>query len=134
MPHHDPFLLHRHTKMNVQTTRFHIQMKTEDHSWPLLRLFSRKPLTQWRQQHRRTFDGFLCAAAFVQDGHIYTNCDLEESLTCDRVLLSSIMMGLVSECRNTSVSTRKMLVDNSHWGSKTQQRPIRQPVQTCFRH
>ena len=35
---------------------------------------------------------------------------------------------------NKSVSTCKMLVDNSHWGSKTQQPPIRQPVQTCCRH
>ncbi|CAL1172210.1 unnamed protein product [Cladocopium goreaui] len=33
-----------------------------------------KPLTQWRQQHRRTLEGFLCAAAFVQDGQVYTNC------------------------------------------------------------
>ncbi|CAK9091910.1 unnamed protein product [Durusdinium trenchii] len=33
-----------------------------------------KPLTQFRQQHRRTLDGFLCAAAFVQDGNVYTNC------------------------------------------------------------
>ena len=32
------------------------------------------PLTRFRQQHRRTEDGRLCAAAFVQDGQPYTNC------------------------------------------------------------
>ena len=26
-----------------------------------------QPLTKYRQQHRRTMDGRLCAAAFVQD-------------------------------------------------------------------
>ena len=33
-----------------------------------------QPLTKFRQQHRRTVDGRLCAAAFVQDRHAYTGC------------------------------------------------------------
>ena len=33
-----------------------------------------KPLTQFRQQHRKTLDGRLCAAAFVQDRKAYTDC------------------------------------------------------------
>ena len=31
-----------------------------------------QPLTQFRQQHRRTVDGRLCAAAFVQNRETYT--------------------------------------------------------------
>ncbi|KFH01603.1 PA14 domain-containing protein [Toxoplasma gondii MAS] len=31
-------------------------------------------LTQFRKQHRRTVDGRLCAAAFVQDDQTYTDC------------------------------------------------------------
>uniref|UniRef100_A0A0G4HK36 PA14 domain-containing protein n=1 Tax=Chromera velia CCMP2878 TaxID=1169474 RepID=A0A0G4HK36_9ALVE len=33
-----------------------------------------KALTAYRTQHRRTITGQLCAAAFVQDGQIYTDC------------------------------------------------------------
>jgi hypothetical protein len=33
-----------------------------------------QPLTSFRQQHRRTIDGRLCAAAFVQDRVAYTGC------------------------------------------------------------
>merc|ERR1712125_24752 len=33
-----------------------------------------QPLTQFRQQHRRTTDGRLCAAAFVQNRKSYTGC------------------------------------------------------------
>ncbi|CAJ1442343.1 unnamed protein product [Effrenium voratum] len=33
-----------------------------------------KPLTTFRQQHRRLVDGRLCAAAFVQDKRVYTGC------------------------------------------------------------
>mmetsp|Transcript_25595 Transcript_25595/g.59455 ORF Transcript_25595/g.59455 Transcript_25595/m.59455 type:complete len:149 (+) Transcript_25595:57-503(+) len=33
-----------------------------------------KPLTAFRQQHRRAVDGRLCAAAFVQDKQVYTGC------------------------------------------------------------
>ena len=33
-----------------------------------------QPLTDFRQQHRRTIDGRLCAAAFVQDRKTYTDC------------------------------------------------------------
>ncbi|CAJ1427530.1 unnamed protein product, partial [Effrenium voratum] len=36
------------------------RLRSEEGAW-------RKPLTLWRQQHRRTVEGFLCAAAFVQD-------------------------------------------------------------------
>merc|ERR1712050_480182 len=32
------------------------------------------PLTKFRQQHRRTIDGRLCAAAFVQNRKAYTGC------------------------------------------------------------
>ena len=32
------------------------------------------PLTKFRQQHRRTIDGRLCAAAFVQNRKSYTGC------------------------------------------------------------
>lgn len=31
-------------------------------------------LTEFRQQHRKTIDGRLCAAAFVQDNQTYTDC------------------------------------------------------------
>merc|ERR1719362_146242 len=31
-------------------------------------------LTRFRRQHRRTLDGRLCAAAFVQGGSTYTGC------------------------------------------------------------
>merc|ERR1711870_16032 len=31
-------------------------------------------LTKFRQQHRRTLDGRLCAAAFVQNRQAYTGC------------------------------------------------------------
>ena len=31
-----------------------------------------QPLTQFRQQHRRTVDGRLCAAAFVQNRETFT--------------------------------------------------------------
>lgn len=33
-----------------------------------------KKLTEYRQQHRKTVDGRLCAAAFVQEEHTYTDC------------------------------------------------------------
>ena len=33
-----------------------------------------QPLTNFRKQHRRTIDGRLCAAAFVQDRKTYTGC------------------------------------------------------------
>jgi len=33
-----------------------------------------QPLTKFRQQHRRTLDGRLCAAAFVQHRKSYTGC------------------------------------------------------------
>ncbi|CDU19811.1 uncharacterized protein PY17X_1319100 [Plasmodium yoelii] len=33
-----------------------------------------KKLTEYRQQHRKTVDGRLCAAAFVQDDNTYTDC------------------------------------------------------------
>ena len=33
-----------------------------------------QPLTKFRQQHRRTTDGRLCAAAFVQNRKAYTGC------------------------------------------------------------
>merc|ERR1719188_1790048 len=33
-----------------------------------------EPLTKFRQQHRRTVDGRLCAAAFVQHRQAYTGC------------------------------------------------------------
>ena len=33
-----------------------------------------QPLTKFRQQHRRTIDGRLCAAAFVQNRNAYTDC------------------------------------------------------------
>ena len=33
-----------------------------------------QPLTKFRQQHRRTVDGRLCAAAFVQNRKAYTGC------------------------------------------------------------
>merc|ERR1719188_1092394 len=33
-----------------------------------------EPLTKFRQQHRRTVDGRLCAAAFVQHRQVYTGC------------------------------------------------------------
>lgn len=39
--------------------------------------YDRQPLqqlTEFRKQHRRTFDGRLCAAAFVQEDHTYTDC------------------------------------------------------------
>merc|ERR1712190_584999 len=32
------------------------------------------PLTKFRQQHQRTIDGRLCAAAFVQNRKAYTGC------------------------------------------------------------
>ena len=31
-------------------------------------------LTEYRKSHRRTIDGRLCAAAFVQDDQTYTDC------------------------------------------------------------
>lgn len=31
-------------------------------------------LTEFRKSHRRTVDGRLCAAAFVQDDQTYTDC------------------------------------------------------------
>eukprot|EP00747_Dinoflagellata_sp_TGD_P164388 gnl/TRDRNA2_/TRDRNA2_184266_c0_seq1.p1 gnl/TRDRNA2_/TRDRNA2_184266_c0~~gnl/TRDRNA2_/TRDRNA2_184266_c0_seq1.p1 ORF type:complete len:190 (-),score=28.23 gnl/TRDRNA2_/TRDRNA2_184266_c0_seq1:71-601(-) len=31
-------------------------------------------LTQWRQQYRRTINGYLCAAAGVKDGVAFTGC------------------------------------------------------------
>lgn len=31
-------------------------------------------LTKFRQQHRRTLEGHLCAAAFVQNRKVYTGC------------------------------------------------------------
>ena len=33
-----------------------------------------QPLTKFRQQHQRTIDGRLCAAAFVQNRKAYTAC------------------------------------------------------------
>merc|ERR1712232_1349681 len=33
-----------------------------------------QPLTQWRQQHRRTKDGHLCAAAGVSHNIAFTGC------------------------------------------------------------
>ena len=33
-----------------------------------------QPLTKFRQHYRRTIDGRLCAAAFVQDRKAYTGC------------------------------------------------------------
>merc|ERR1711988_961560 len=33
-----------------------------------------EPLAKYRQQHRKTMDGRLCAAAFVFDQQAYTDC------------------------------------------------------------
>lgn len=38
-----------------------------------------KRLTEYRQQHRKTINGELCAAAFVQDGQTYTDCTIARS-------------------------------------------------------
>eukprot|EP00919_Chromeraceae_sp_WS-2016_P073476 GHVR01173740.1.p2 GENE.GHVR01173740.1~~GHVR01173740.1.p2 ORF type:complete len:169 (+),score=17.11 GHVR01173740.1:125-631(+) len=38
-----------------------------------------KKLTSFREQHRRTISGQLCAAAFVQNGKVYVNCTKEAS-------------------------------------------------------
>lgn len=42
-----------------------------------------QPLTKFRQQHRKTIDGRLCAAAFVQNRQTYTGlwCAMFDSLT-----------------------------------------------------
>ena len=45
------------------------QAQTNDYNRNVL-----QPLTQHRQQHRRTVDGRLCAAAFVQNRKAYTGC------------------------------------------------------------
>ena len=37
-----------------------------------------QPLTNFRQQHRTTLDGRLCAAAFVQDRKTFTGPDINE--------------------------------------------------------
>ncbi|SBT70213.1 hypothetical protein PMLGA01_020008500, partial [Plasmodium malariae] len=31
-------------------------------------------ITEFRQQHRKTLDGRLCAAAFLHDDQTYTDC------------------------------------------------------------
>ena len=40
-----------------------------------------RPLTQFRQQHRKTIDGRLCAAAFVQDRKAFTDCSTSPNPT-----------------------------------------------------
>ena len=45
------------------------QVHVEDYNREML-----QPLTKFRQQHRRTVDGRLCAAAFVQNRKAYTGC------------------------------------------------------------
>ena len=45
------------------------QAQTSDYNRDTL-----QPLTKFRQQHRRTVDGRLCAAAFVQNRKAYTGC------------------------------------------------------------
>ena len=40
-----------------------------------------QPLTQFRQQHRKTLDGRLCSAAFVQERKAYTDCSTAPSPT-----------------------------------------------------
>ena len=45
------------------------QTQTNDYNRDVL-----APLTKYRQQHRRTVDGRLCAAAFVQNRKAYTGC------------------------------------------------------------
>jgi len=42
-----------------------------------------KPLTQFRQQHRKTVDGRLCAAAFTQGQKAYTGCTAAPSPSGD---------------------------------------------------
>eukprot|EP00927_Polykrikos_kofoidii_P083029 TRINITY_DN840_c0_g1_i3.p1 TRINITY_DN840_c0_g1~~TRINITY_DN840_c0_g1_i3.p1 ORF type:complete len:145 (+),score=19.67 TRINITY_DN840_c0_g1_i3:32-436(+) len=37
------------------------------------------PLTQFRREHRRTIDGRLCAAAFVQDRRAHSGCTKTKS-------------------------------------------------------
>ncbi|VWU51716.1 LCCL domain-containing protein [Hepatocystis sp. ex Piliocolobus tephrosceles] len=36
-------------------------------------------ITEFRQQHRKTLDGRLCAAAFLHDDHTYTDCTIVTS-------------------------------------------------------
>merc|ERR1712176_608667 len=45
------------------------QLQISDYNHEML-----QPLTKFRQQHRRTVDGRLCAAAFVQNRKAYTGC------------------------------------------------------------
>ena len=45
------------------------QLQISDYNHEML-----QPLTKFRQQHRRTVDGRLCAAAFVQNRRAYTGC------------------------------------------------------------
>merc|ERR1712187_610137 len=45
------------------------QLQISDYNHEML-----QPLTKFRQAHRRTVDGRLCAAAFVQDRTAYTGC------------------------------------------------------------
>lgn len=45
------------------------QTQTNDYNREIL-----MPLAKYRQQHRRTVDGRLCAAAFVQNRKAYTEC------------------------------------------------------------
>ena len=45
------------------------QVQVNDYNREML-----QPLTKFRQQHRRTVNGRLCAAAFVQNRKAYTGC------------------------------------------------------------
>ncbi|EAN33261.2 PA14 domain protein [Theileria parva strain Muguga] len=38
-----------------------------------------KKLTEYRQRHRKTLDGALCAAAFVRNGNTFTDCTTTEA-------------------------------------------------------
>eukprot|EP00397_Hematodinium_sp_SG-2012_P066662 GEMP01100664.1.p1 GENE.GEMP01100664.1~~GEMP01100664.1.p1 ORF type:complete len:147 (+),score=33.99 GEMP01100664.1:129-569(+) len=68
MPHHDAFFT---PKAHHHATSFAAGDAPTEAGYNREQL---EALTRYRQQHRRTIDGRLCAAAFVQDKMTFTNC------------------------------------------------------------
>lgn len=59
---------------NIFPTEFRKATRRRHTAFPAYNADQFIALTRFRQQHRRTRDGRLCAAAFIQDQQPFTNC------------------------------------------------------------
>jgi len=65
--------------MNLYVFGFALLFLSTTSAQPTLNRDELHALAKYRQQHRRTTDGRLCAAAFVQDREAFTGCTATKS-------------------------------------------------------